>query len=95
MQWGRILTGLYSVFSSPVLDRLAYGMANMRLLSRTRADRDGPVWVLLLIAAPVPCCAGVDLYRAGASIGLTIGGAAPELALDESSVLDRPVGQEV
>jgi hypothetical protein len=30
----RVLTGLYSAFSNPVLERLGYGMANMRLISR-------------------------------------------------------------
>jgi hypothetical protein len=29
----RVLTGLYSAFSNPVLERLGYGMANMRLIS--------------------------------------------------------------
>jgi hypothetical protein len=30
----RLLTGLYSAFSNPVQERLGYGMANMRLISR-------------------------------------------------------------
>jgi hypothetical protein len=30
----RVLTGLYSAFANPVLERLGYGMANMRLISR-------------------------------------------------------------
>ena len=30
----RVLTGLYSAFSNPALERLGYGMANMRLISR-------------------------------------------------------------
>jgi len=30
----RVLTGLYLAFSNPVLERLGYGMANMRLISR-------------------------------------------------------------
>ena len=33
----RVLTGLYSAFSNPVLARLGYGMANMRLISRAAA----------------------------------------------------------
>jgi len=31
---GWVLTGLYSAFSNPVLERLGYGMANMRLARR-------------------------------------------------------------
>jgi hypothetical protein len=30
----RVLTGLYSTFSNPVLEHLGYGTANMRLISR-------------------------------------------------------------
>ena len=30
----RFLTGLYSAFANPLLERLGYGMANMRLISR-------------------------------------------------------------
>ena len=36
----RVLTGLYSAFSNPVLERLGYGMANMRLISRDAAERN-------------------------------------------------------
>jgi hypothetical protein len=30
---GSVLTGIYSAFSNPVLERFGYGMANMRLIS--------------------------------------------------------------
>jgi hypothetical protein len=36
---GLVPTGLYSAFSNPVLGRLGFGMVNMRLISRERADR--------------------------------------------------------
>jgi hypothetical protein len=35
----RVLTGLYSAFSNPVLERLGYGMANMRPARRGGAER--------------------------------------------------------
>jgi hypothetical protein len=34
------LTGLYSAISNPVLERLGYGMANIRLISRDAAERN-------------------------------------------------------
>jgi hypothetical protein len=34
-----VLTGLYSAFAIPVLERLGYGAGNMRLISRDAADR--------------------------------------------------------
>jgi hypothetical protein len=34
---GSVVTVLYSAFSNPVLERLGYGMASMRLISRDGA----------------------------------------------------------
>jgi hypothetical protein len=33
LRLARVLTGLYSAFANPVLERFGYGMANMRLVS--------------------------------------------------------------
>jgi hypothetical protein len=41
---GRVLTGLYSAFANPVLERLGYGMANMRLISRDAGRQGTTVW---------------------------------------------------
>jgi hypothetical protein len=46
-RFARLLTGLYSAFSNPVLERLEYGMADMRLIPRRRASIGTVVSLLL------------------------------------------------
>ncbi len=65
----RVLTGLYSAFSNPVLERLGCGMANMRLISRD-AGRLDTCFAAALMAAPVCCYAGRPADAQWAADGL-------------------------
>jgi hypothetical protein len=53
----RVLTGPLLGFGNPVLERLGYGMANMRLISRQRGPIGGNCLAAALIV-PVSCSAG-------------------------------------
>jgi hypothetical protein len=52
---GSLPSGLYSAFANPVLERLGFGMANMRLISRDAAERNASRATGRLPNEPIGC----------------------------------------